>query len=134
MDDYGILVVRATTASGAYPVEGVNIDISGASDVGADTRISVLTNENGVTQPLLLPAPPRTLSLSPDSKGEVYGRYDIEIFKEGYYRKKLFDVAVFSGITSVLPINMIPITPSNATQNAPKGNETIVITEALNTY
>ncbi|MBP3591517.1 MAG: hypothetical protein J6K14_03460 [Clostridia bacterium] len=129
MEDYGILIVRATTASGAYPVPGVSVSISGASDVGGDTRISVLTDVNGATQPVLLPAPPRALSLSPESTEEVYSRYDIEIFKEGYYRKKLFDVTMFSGITSVLPVNMIPSTPYNTEQNAPRGSESNVITE-----
>ena len=131
MEDYGIMIVRATTASGAYPVPGVNVSIHGASDVGQDTRISVLTDESGVTQPILLPAPPRALSLSPNNTEEAFSRYDVEIFKEGYYRKKLYDVAIFSGITSVLPINMIPSTPYNTQQNAPRENETVIITEDL---
>jgi len=131
MEDYGIMIVRATTASGAYPVPDVNVSIRGASDVGGDTRISVLTDESGVTQPILLPAPPRALSLSPNNTEEAFSRYDVEIFKDGYYRKKLYDVAVFSGITSVLPINMIPSTPYNTEQNAPRENETVIVTEDL---
>ncbi len=132
MEDYGILIVRATTASGAYPVSDVNVSIRGASDIGDNIRISLTTDENGATQPVLLPTPPRALSLSPDSTNEAFSRYDIEIFKDGYYRKKLFDVAMFSGITSILPINMIPSTPYNTTQNTPQGSESSVITEDLN--
>lgn len=131
MEEYGIMIVRTTTASGAYPVAGVNVSISGASDVGHDTRISILSDESGVTQPILLPAPPRALSLSPDSAEEAFSRYDVEIYKEGYYRKKLYDVAVFSGITSVLPINMIPSTLYNTQQNTPRENEVAIITENL---
>ena len=131
MEEYGIMIVRTTTASGAYPVAGVNVSISGASDVGHDTRISILSDESGVTQPILLPAPPRALSLSPDSTEEAFSRYDVEIYKEGYYRKKLYDVAVFSGITSVLPINMIPSTLYNTQQNTPRENEVAIITENL---
>lgn len=132
MEDFGIMIVRATTASGAYPVAEVSVNISGTSDVGKDTRVSILTDENGVTQPVLLPAPARALSLTPESKKDAYARYDIEIFKEGYYKKKLFDVAVFSGITSILPVNMIPSTPYNTEQNAPRGSENAIITENLN--
>ena len=131
MEEYGILLVRTTTASGAYPVSGVNVSISGSSDIGHDIRISVLSDESGVTQPILLPTPPRSLSLSPDSSEEAFSRYDVEIYKEGYYRKKLYDVAVFSGITSVLPINMIPSTPHNTQQNTPRENEIAIITENL---
>ena len=131
MEDYGIMIVRATTASGAYPVSDVNVSITGASKVGKDTRISIQTDESGITQPILLPTPPRALSLSPSSTEEVFSRYDVEIFKEGYYRKKLYDVAMFSGITSVLPINMIPSTSYNTEQNAPRENETVIITEDL---
>ena len=91
-----------------------------------------MTDENGATQPILLPAPPRALSLSPDNTEDAYAKYDVEIFKEGYYRKKLFDIAMFSGITSILPINMIPTTPYNTSENAPQGSESSVITESLN--
>ena len=131
MEEYGILLVRTTTASGAYPVSGVNVSISGSSNIGHDIRISVLSDESGITQPILLPTPPRSLSLSPDSSEEAFSRYDVEIYKEGYYRKKLYDVAVFSGITSVLPINMIPSTPHNTQQNTPRENEIAIITENL---
>ncbi len=131
MEDYGILTVRTTTASGAYPVEGVNVNIRGSENNGSGTEISVLTNRNGITQPILLPAPPRALSLSPDSAEEPFARYDVELYKEGYYRKKLFDVAVFSGITSVLPVNMIPSTAYNTEQNTPKDSESAIITEDL---
>ncbi len=131
MEDYGVIIVRATTASGAYPVPDVSVSISGASDIGQDTRISVLTDESGVTQSILLPAPPRALSLSPGNTAEAFSRYNVEIFKEGYYRKKLYDVAIFSGITAVLPINMIPSTPYNTQQNAPRENENVIITENL---
>jgi hypothetical protein len=131
MEEYGIMIVRTTTASGAYPVAGVNVSISGVSDVGHDTRISIQSDENGVTQPILLPTPPRVLSLSPDNTEEAFSRYNVEIYKDGYYQKKIYDVAMFSGITSVLPINMIPSTPYNTQQNAPRENETAVITENL---
>lgn len=132
MQEYGTLYVRATTASGAYPVADVNVSISGASEVGKNTRISVLTGEDGLTQALLLPAPARALSLSPGGTQEAYSRYDIEIYKDGYYKKKLFDVAVFSGITSILPVNMIPATPYNTDINAPLGDENVFITENPN--
>lgn len=134
MKDYGILIVKATTASGAYPVEGVHVGISGKSDLGSEVNISVFTDESGSTQPLLLPAPPRSLSLTPENSEDPFSRYDVEIYKEGYYRKKLFDVAIFSGITAVLPVNMIPATPYNTDENAPRGNENAVITEDLNVY
>ena len=129
MAEYGTLLIRATTASGAYPVSGVNISITGSSEIGRDTKISVLTDENGATQSLLLPAPPRALSLSPGNGERAYATYDIEIFKDGYYRKKLFDVAIFSGIASFLPVNMIPSTPYNTEENMPRDNENAIISE-----
>ena len=129
MTDYGTLLVRTTTASGAYPVAGVNVSITGTSEIGKDVRFSVMTDENGTTQAILLPAPPRALSLSPESAETPYASYDVEIFKQGYYRKKLFDVAIFPGIASILPVNMIPSTPYNTEENAPRDNENATITE-----
>ena len=131
MNDYGILTVRTTTASGAYPVKDVSIHVSGTSETNEKTKISLLTDESGNTQPILLPAPPIALSLSPNAANEPYSKYDVEVFKEGYYRKKLFDVAVFPGITSILPVNMIPSTPYNTEQNIPKGEDNVIISENL---
>ena len=129
MTDYGTLLVHTTTASGAYPIAGVNVSIAGTSEIGQDVRISVTTDETGNTQAILLPAPPRSLSLSPESAEAPYASYDVEIFKQGYYRKKLFDVAIFPGIASMLPVNMIPSTPYNTEENAPRDNENAIITE-----
>ena len=129
MSEYGTLLVRTTTSSGAYPVSNVNVSITGVSEIGKDTKISVLTDTSGITQAILLPAPPRAFSLSPGSNEQAYSEYDVEIFKEGYYRKKLFNVAIFPGIASVLPVNMIPTTPYNTEKNNPRDNENAIISE-----
>ncbi len=129
MNEYGTLLIRTTTASGAYPVSDVNVSITGVSKIGKDTKISVLTDKSGITQAILLPAPPRALSLSPGGNEQAYSEYDVEIFKEGYYRKKLFNVAIFPGIASVLPVNMIPTTPYNTEENIPRDNENSIIYE-----
>lgn len=107
--DKGRLYVRAYTASGALPVPGTVVKITGADEGNRYVTFSRLTDANGVVLFDNLPAPTVGYSLSPSPAEIPYSVYDVEASKEGYYSKKINDVAIFSGEDAVLPINMIPI-------------------------
>ena len=107
--DKGKLYVRTYTASGALPVSDTVVKITGSDEVNRYITFSRLTDVNGVVVFDNLPAPTVGYSLSPNSKEIPYSVYDVEVSKEGYYSKKINDVAIFPGEDAVLPINMIPI-------------------------
>lgn len=107
-DSSGKLTVRAYTAGGALPVEGAVVRIMGATEENRLVAYSLITDRDGVTEVTLLPAPSISYSLSPDPAEMPYALYDIEITAPGYYSERLNGVSVFSGISSVQPINMIP--------------------------
>ncbi len=116
----GYMTVRAYTAGGALPVEGATVRIRGAEEGNRDIVYSLLTDRDGVTERVSLPAPPRELSEYPDPTDVPFAIYDIEIIKEGYFTKRIYNVPVFDGINSEQLIAMIP--SSENPENFPMGN------------
>ena len=113
----GTLSVRAFTAGGSLPVSGAAVRIFGAEDENRDVAYLLLTDEDGVTEHIVLPTPPRDLSSDPDSPATPFSIYNIEVEKDGYFTKKIYNVPVFEGVNSEQPIAMIPIS-----DNLPLGN------------
>ncbi len=116
----GTLAIRAYTAGGALPISFAVVRIFGAEDGNKGVVYSLLTDEDGITERINLPAPPRELSETPETAQLPYSVYNIEIEKQGYYPKKLFNVPVFEGINSEQPVPMIPY--SDILSNYPQGN------------
>ena len=105
----GEIRVRAYTAGGALPVEGAVVKIYGTDDYNKDIKYSLLTDSDGITEKIAVPTPQKEYSIAPDPKQSPYSVYNVEIFKEGYYPKRIDNVPIFSATTAVLPIEMIPI-------------------------
>ena len=116
----GTLSVRAYTAGGALPVSGATVRIFGAEEENKDTVYSLLTDEDGITEKIALKAPNASLSLDSENQIQPYSLYNLEISKEGYYAKKLFNLPVFANTDSIQPIAMIPF--SSLSDNYPNGN------------
>ena len=107
-DKRGLLVINATSAGGALPTGKVVVRIQGADEENRDVRYSLLTDLDGVSPKIALPAPNRDLSMSPKPTAQPYANYNIEIYADGFYAKRIFNVAVFDGEETVQPVNMIP--------------------------
>lgn len=129
LQDSGALSVRAYSAAEAEPIPGALVRIRGAEELNRFVIRSLVTDRDGVTEKVTLPAPSRSYSLSPGSAEMPYAIYDIEISKDGFYTKRIFSVAVFSGINSVLPINMIPTGDYPSRTVFPHGNLNAIIKE-----
>lgn len=110
--EMGYIRVDVTTAGGALPVEGALVTISIAVPEYSSVYAALLTDENGKIPRIGVPAPPRTLSLTPkDAPTSVnqYSLYNIEVTKEGYYPVLIHDAQVFSDITSILKADLVPV-------------------------
>lgn len=122
--DQGILQVRVYRASEALPIPNAIVRIMGADEYSSDVKISKLTDSDGTTEEIKLPTPGISLSLTPSPPSAPYSVFDIDVTKEGYYPKKIFNVPIFAGTKASLPIEMIPI--------AYNGNGDIIQIENLN--
>ena len=127
-DESGTLIVRAFTAGGALPLEGTRIKLTGALEENRFYETNLITDVDGLTAKVVLPAPNRSYSLAPGAPEIPYATYDMIVSAVGYYTKKLYGIAVFSGVDSVQPVAMIPI-GNDSTTPVPKNNLEIYIKE-----
>ena len=131
-DNSGTLIINATSAGGALPSSGTVVRILGGEEENRDVQYSLITDIDGISERIILPAPARELSLSPGAALPSYALYNIEISAPGFYTKRIFNVAVFDGEETVQPVNMIPMALHSNNQTSPSGNlETYVFENEL---
>jgi hypothetical protein len=107
MTEIGTIFVRVSTAGIALPVEGADIRIQGAEEGNRSIVFLLTTDRSGLGEAISVPTPPASVSQTPGNiKG--FADYDIEVFKSGFYPVILRHVPVFSGVTSVQPVELIP--------------------------
>jgi len=106
-ENYGLLSV-STVIADSVPIPGATVRIIGAEEINRDKVFSLTTDRDGITEAIRLPAPPASLTLSPEPVEAPYSLYDIEVTREGFYPRKFSGVRVFSGIRTLQIINMIP--------------------------
>ena len=127
LDSEGTLRVRAYTAGGALPIAGAVVRIMGAEEANRLVSYSLITDRNGITEAVSLPAPSISYSLSPSPAEAPFAVYDVEVSANGYYSKRINGVSVFSGVNSVQLANMIP--SSSGAEDYPRGNVNTQIPE-----
>ncbi|MBO5906529.1 MAG: hypothetical protein J6Q85_00050 [Clostridia bacterium] len=125
LDDFGNFRARAYTA-GALPVEGATVRILGAEEANRGVAYSLITDVDGLTPSVRLPAPSKEYSMAPDPKEAPYSLYDLEISADGYFPKRIYGVMIFAGISSLQEINMIP-SSDNFPSDYPRGNVNAVV-------
>ena len=107
MNEYGTLLVRVSTAGIALPVEGADVRIDGNEEGNQNIHYLLTTDRSGLLERILLPAPPAAYSLQPGNR-KGFADYNIRIFKDGFYPVLLRNVPLFSGITSIQTVELIP--------------------------
>lgn len=107
--DSGYLLVQVSSAGKGLPIEGAHITISKTEENQQETVERVLlTDRNGQTEKLTLPAPSRENSQTP-SGTDNYSTYKIQTEKEGYYPVENLEVPIFGGKTTIQPVALIPL-------------------------
>ncbi len=104
----GYLVVNTSTARGAIPLEGVSITVFDNDTPGNPIMAAVTTDNSGKSPRIALPAPDRSLSMQPGSS-KPFASYLVIAEKEGYYPVSYNGVPVFSGVTSIQPVELLPL-------------------------
>lgn len=112
----GTLSVSTFAADSALPISDSLVRIYGTDEENREIQYSTLTDIDGRSRPIVLPAPSKEYSLSPAAAEKPYYSYDVYIEKAGYVSKALRRVAVFEDITTSLIVNMIPISKSPLTE------------------
>ena len=105
---YGKLRVQVTSANRAVPLEDALVVITMQSAAGNELLSIMLTNQNGETQIISIPAPSKELSETPSAL-TPFAKVNINTYKKGFYEVENSDDPIFAGVTSIQPVNMIPL-------------------------
>ena len=112
--NYGKLVIRVSAASGAVPVSGASVIIrSPEGAVPVTTLAAVLTDESGLTEPILIPTPPLSESLAPGGN-QPFAQVSTEVSASGYFTSSNLNIPIYPGITSIQPVTLVPLPDSAA--------------------
>ena len=108
-DGNGNIRIKTYMADEALPVSGTLVKIYGTDEYNRDIKYSLITDSNGITEEISLPAPNKSYSTSPGAKECPYSVYTVELVKDGFYPKRIDNVPIFSDTTALLPIEMVPL-------------------------
>ncbi len=106
-DDLATLQVRVYTARGAIPIQNAVVTITGKNPDNALQYVT-LTDENGFSPPVVLPAMDRKLTLQPAENIPV-STYDVLVVAPGYFRVRNRNIPVYDGTSAVQPVELIPL-------------------------
>ena len=112
-DSIGFLVFTVRTANGAIPIKNALVNIyENKKDSGAMSNGYLLytlrTNELGQTEKIALPTKSSALSTSPGNE-RPFLSYNVFASSEGYFDSDVINIPIFQGITSIQPINLLPV-------------------------
>lgn len=106
----GTLRVEAYAADRSFGVPSARVMVFFELPSGNFAVYDGLTDIDGVTESIILPAPPRSLSQSPQT-GEnprlPYSTYSIYVEHPSFVRSVFTNVPVFSGVESIQPVRML---------------------------
>lgn len=125
----GLLRVEVFASDRVYGISSARVLIFLPLPGGNITLFDGLTNINGETASVRLPAPAKSLSLTPsDNKTLPYSVYSVYVERTGFVPAAFGNVPVFSEIESVQPVQMLS-EASEASDPAP-----IVTDESQSNY
>ena len=115
----GYLIVNVSTARGAIPLSGASVTVFDSSVEGNPLVTSVSTDTSGKTTKIALATPDRAESESPGAK-KPFATYMVQVSHEGYYTVTNNGVPVFDGVTSIQPVEMIPLADKDSENVYPR--------------
>ncbi len=119
----GYLRVIAAAADSAYPVPGARVSVF--TRIGKKLHLSYLmvTDENGESPTVTLPAPPAGLSQEPENL-TPYASCNIRMAAKGFFPAQAIDVNIFAGVMTRQVFQLVPLPVSfEASDNEIDPNE-----------
>lgn len=105
----GRLFVQVYTGEETSPISDAGVIISKENSLGSEEILSYMfTDRDGKTAEIQLPAPLKSVSLSPNNP-QGFQNYNIRVDKPGFYTTELLNVPVFSQNTTIQPVALLPL-------------------------
>lgn len=118
----GTMIFQISTAQGALPIENAKCVLTKKFGGIIHEIKALLTNESGKTEPLLLPAPPRSLSQQYETQIQPFALYDATVTRDGFIDVVLKDIPIFDGVQSVQRVSLLPSGESDEVEIIPEVN------------
>ena len=106
MSATGYLQVRAYESYAQLPLQDVAITVTSSDGTAIAMRI---TDRNGRIQPIEVPVPDRSESLSLDPEGLPFTVVNLYAHKRGFERVESENLQLFAGTTTIQNLEMIPL-------------------------
>lgn len=106
MSEQGYITARAYMSNAQIPLENVAVTILSQDGTAIAMR---LTGRSGLTEPVAIPTPDRTDSEAPEAKVRPFTDLTVHAWKSGFEQVTARNVQVFSGVTTVQNLEMVPL-------------------------
>lgn len=106
MSATGYLQVRAYESYAQLPLQDVAITVTSSDGTAIAMRI---TDRNGRIEPIEVPVPDRSESLSPDPGELPFTVVNLYAHKRGFERVESENLQLFAGTTTIQNLEMIPL-------------------------
>lgn len=102
----GYIQVRAYTSIAQFPLEDTAITVTAPDGTAIAMRI---TDRNGRIEPIEIPVPDRSESLSPDPSERPFAIVNLYAHKRGFEQVESENLQVFAGTTTLQNLEMVPL-------------------------
>lgn len=102
----GYLQVRAYESYAQLPLENVAVTVTASDGTAIAMRT---TDRNGRIDPIEIPVPDRSESLTPDPRERPFALINLYAHKRGYERVESENLQLFAGTTTIQNLEMIPL-------------------------
>lgn len=106
MSEQGYITARAYMSNAQIPLENVAVTILSQDGTAIAMR---LTGRSGLTEPVAIPTPDRIDSEAPEMKVRPFTDLTVHAWKSGFEQVTARNVQVFSGVTTVQNLEMVPL-------------------------
>lgn len=103
----GTLRIQAFAGRQAVPVSEAQVTVSRRFKDGPHEFASGMTDENGIFDGIVLPAPDKSLAEAPEGIAP-YATYDIRVSHPDYRTEIYQQVPIFEGVNSIQPVRFLP--------------------------
>ncbi len=107
----GYIITEVRSRGEALPISDATVIVSGEENGEMKVLNVQNTDSSGSTLPFGIETPPKEESLIPDSPQKPFATVNIEIDKRGFLTQIFAEVPIFSGITTIQSVHLIPLTP-----------------------
>lgn len=102
----GYIQVHAYESNAMLPLENVAVSITSTDGTAIAMRV---TDRNGLIEPIEIPVPDRSESLSPDPPERPYAMVNLFARLRGYEQIEAENLQVFAGTTTNQDLMLIPL-------------------------